>query len=103
MLTNEVERAVDFHPATVPSVRRSLAVVWVVVTVIASALAIALVVQRRHDDDLVVRLTALCGQEVKLCIAPTSSKFAAMGEYAAVIADCIRWVEPPNGPRIGLL
>ena len=114
--------------------------VWIVILVIVSALAIGLVVQRRHDDDLVERLVPLRSQEVVLCIAPTSAKFGTMGEYVGVIsevdpatrwvtfdwiehadpqhpgsldpaslaengiiADCIRWVEPPNGRRIGLL
>jgi len=115
-------------------------VVWIVVAVIVSAITIGLVVQQRHDDDLVVRLTPLCGQELVLCIAPTSSRLAIMGEYDGVIAsvdsttrwvtfdwierrddqrpgsldpttlaengiiaDCIRWVQPADGPRIDLL
>jgi hypothetical protein len=72
-------------------------VVWIVVAVIVGAFALALMVQGRHDDDLVARLTPLRGQEVVLCIASTATtaKLVPLGEYRAVIAEIdptTRWV-----------
>ncbi len=69
---------------------------WVVVALaVVVGLGIALVVQRKHEADLVSILAPLLDSRVDLAIANTTSKPGGIGEYTGVIGSIdpeSRWV-----------
>ena len=85
-------------------------VVWpIVALVVVAGLAIALVAQRKHEEDLVGLLTPLLESRVDLAIANTTSKPGAIGEYTGIISDIdpvprwvlFRWIEWRDGGNVG--